>query len=272
MKKEEVVKALGIEINENFEPTGKFKVIELNEEEYKKYRIIEELASMAIESNPLLNAREELKNVPLVYWKEEDFESEENEKINEILDGKNVEFEGILTDKLDLDLKDGEGIYFGDFYNPTEEQEKQNVKFSFMYSVYSDKPKKQSLTVNELIQKLQELPESMKNVEVDIAFEDEEGNGEGFPLHFVSFYEASDDDDIPSHVSLTYSEFNEEESEQDRIENIESGSPIVANYQTMIGEVVVYEVGSRKSLVHILTCEYGGVKRIVKETLNGLEI
>lgn len=265
--------AKAIEIDNDFIPTGKITIIELTEEEHKKYRIIEELACMSLETYPLLNPKEENKGKPFILWNSEDFENEENNKINEILDQKNKEFEDILSEKLGLSKEEKDSVFFGDQFNPNSKDKEDGIVLVFEYSVHKEEEKK-GMTVNDLIKKLNELPEELKEAEINISIEDEDGSSIGYPLHNVSEWLMDEEDEMDSFVDLSYSEFNEAKSEQERIQNIESGdlTHVIEVYRTSLGEVKVYQFETNDRQVHIVTPDYSMYKKIVKEVVDGEEI
>ena len=105
-------------------------IIDITEEIDYRYRIIEELATMAMERNPMLNVKEELKNVPYVFWAKEDLYDTEEEKIQEIFEIREEELhnilELILAKVLNVDLTK-KFIWFGDNYHQTEDEKKENI-------------------------------------------------------------------------------------------------------------------------------------------------
>jgi len=96
-------------------------LIPITEDLFTKYRIVNELAGMSLEVNPLLNPKkEELKNIPIINWDKEDFKDKTHTEIELVLAEKEKEFENLLqieiVKALNLDLKEGFNIFFGDSY------------------------------------------------------------------------------------------------------------------------------------------------------------
>ena len=99
---------------------SKTHLIPISDELFTKYRIMEELACMALETEPIMNCKDELKEVPIIYWKKSDLRNDENDDINKILLTKEEEFENEFQDaivkELGLKLLENQNIFFGDAY------------------------------------------------------------------------------------------------------------------------------------------------------------
>lgn len=99
---------------------GKIHLIPISDELFTKYRIMEELASMALETEPIMNCKDELKEVPIIYWEQSDLRNDENDDINKILLTKEAEFQNEFQDaivkELGLKLIKNQNIFFGDAY------------------------------------------------------------------------------------------------------------------------------------------------------------
>ncbi len=111
------------------------RIIEITEEIDYRFRIMEELAAMALENDPWLHPRKELKNIPFIYWDPKNFTNETHEKIEAILIQKENEFEEVFSkhiiEKLNLKLKENEVIWLGDTYKISPEEKEQNITIHY---------------------------------------------------------------------------------------------------------------------------------------------
>lgn len=96
--------------------------ISITDDLFTKYRIMNELAGMSLEVNPLLHPKkEELKDIPIIYWDKEDFNDKTHTEIELVLADKEKEFQNLfqieIVKDLKINLKEGFNIYFMDSYN-----------------------------------------------------------------------------------------------------------------------------------------------------------
>lgn len=118
-------------------------IIEITDEIDQRWRIIEELAAMSLETFPMLHPKEGKEKIPFVEWSEEDFENEENTKINEVLEKKEEEFTAIFSkliiEKLNLKLKKNQMIFFGDSKRILPEEKVENICIHQEIEIYTKK-------------------------------------------------------------------------------------------------------------------------------------
>lgn len=103
-------------------------LIPITEDLFTKYRIMNELASMSLEVNPMLNpSKKELESLPYIYWDKEDFNNKTHTEIQLVLAEKEKEFEDLfqieIVKVLNLNLKEGFNIYFADSYICNDEDD-----------------------------------------------------------------------------------------------------------------------------------------------------
>lgn len=102
-------------------------IINISDELAYKNRIIDELAGMSLENNPLLNPRKELHDIPIIYWPKEDFSNKTHTDIEKILLEKEEEYQNLfqeeIVNQLGLQLKKKRWIYFGDEYKVSDKDD-----------------------------------------------------------------------------------------------------------------------------------------------------
>ncbi len=134
------------------------KEINIYDELEYRDRIIQELARMAMEHCPMLNCREELKDIPLIYWREEDFTNEEEERIQEVLEKKESEFNGLLTEliieqipEFKIDKENGDYLCFHEQYVPSSEDKRNNIFIKITVDKYNDEKKLMETELKDVI-------------------------------------------------------------------------------------------------------------------------
>ena len=120
----------------------KINFIEVDEDLYYKSRIINELATMALEKSPMLHPKEELKNVPYIFWNTDDFEDEEENKIQAILEVKEEEFNNLLykevIKQLKLKLKKKQYLYMFEDYQINAEDKAKGIVIACSIEICED--------------------------------------------------------------------------------------------------------------------------------------
>jgi hypothetical protein len=100
---------------------------------------------MSLENCPMLNCREELKDVPLVFWPKEALENKEHDEINEILEKREEEFNKLLTELIMEQMpeigkfKKGDYLCFHESYRISKKDKENNIFFCCTVDKYNEK-------------------------------------------------------------------------------------------------------------------------------------
>jgi hypothetical protein len=145
------------------------KEINIYDELEYKHRIIEELAGMSLENDPVLNCKEELKGIPLVYWSKEAWENKTHTEINEILEKKEEEFDELLSELIieqmpEFKTKEGDYLCFHEFYNTSKEDNANNIFLRFTVDKYNDSETEEASNLEDLFSAQNEITTDVETV------------------------------------------------------------------------------------------------------------
>ena len=116
----------------------KNELVLINEDLFKRYRIIEELSLMAMEVSPFNNIPDEDKHKPLISMPHI-FEHSEYDDIYEVIDDKMNQFNELMTpiilNHFNIKLKKKQLLYFGESYQMSKDDLKNGIVMHYCVEI-----------------------------------------------------------------------------------------------------------------------------------------
>ena len=123
---------------------GKKKVVEITEEFHTEYRIMDELATMALEESPFLHPPKEYAHLPYVQMPKKVLDVILNDTpLDEAFIKYTEKFDGLLADVIEksFKVKIDRNAFYGESYQVSKEDIKNGI---VMHHDYSDLPFEQN--------------------------------------------------------------------------------------------------------------------------------
>ena len=115
------------------------ELVLINEDLFKRYRIIEELSLMAMEVSPFNNIPDEDKHKPFIIMPHL-FEHCEYDDIYQVIDEKMNEFEELMTpiilNHFNIKLKRKQLLYFGESYQMSKDDLKNGITMHYCVGIF----------------------------------------------------------------------------------------------------------------------------------------